>query len=93
MYLEKMYFRVITTKYDFNTYFHIRKCIHMSYFVILLKMLEYAIVFILTSMSKYAYKRYHRIYTEIRSYLEDSSLVQFTSFLMVMSRADNSPSR
>ena len=32
-------------------------------------MLEYAIVFVLTSMSKYAYVRYHRIYTEIRSYL------------------------
>ena len=38
-------------------------------------MLEYAIVFVLTSTSKYAYVRYHRIfygniYSEIRSYLQ-----------------------
>ena len=32
-------------------------------------MLEYAPVFILTSTSKYDYICYHRIYTEIRSYL------------------------
>ena len=32
-------------------------------------MLEYAIVFVLTSTSKCAYVRYHRIYMEIRSYL------------------------
>ena len=38
-------------------------------------MLEYAIVFVLTSTSKYAYIRYHRIYTEIRSYLLITQLV------------------
>ena len=32
-------------------------------------MLENAIVFVFTSTSKYAYVSYHRIYTEIRSYL------------------------
>ena len=35
-------------------------------------MLEYAIVFVLTSTYKYAYVRYHRIYTEIRSYLDQN---------------------
>ena len=34
-----------------------------------LKMLEYAVVFVLMSTSKYAYVRYHCTYTEIRSYL------------------------
>ena len=34
--LKKAYLGVITTKYDFNTYFHIRSCIHMSNTVYLL---------------------------------------------------------
>ena len=37
-------------------------------------MLEYAIIFVLTSTSKYAYIHYHRIYTGIHSYLLETIL-------------------
>ena len=39
-------------------------CCHRTYAKI-----QYAIVFVLTSTSKYAYIHYPRIYMEIRSYL------------------------
>ena len=38
------------------------------------KILKYAIVLVLTNTSKYAYIRCHRLYAEIRSYLNQTQI-------------------